>query len=116
MGWGLCEVLYLLRGATEGYLHYIDDCMMVEPVIFYLPRLLLLRFLPNKDFATVAEMLKQVFLSITLERKITVLRETLHIRSGDGSRSSGSLSTAVFVKCFCQLQHQQKLVFKNGCL
>jgi hypothetical protein len=95
------------------------SCDLQSTFHLFQPVLLLLRFLPNKDFATVAEILKQVFSSISLETKITVLRETLHIRSGDGSRSSGSegnlliwLTKAILsARCSpgCQDEHIDKL-------
>jgi hypothetical protein len=63
------------------------SCDLESTFHLFQPILLLLRFLPNKDFTTVTEILNQVFLSVSKEKKLAVILAILRLRV-EGQRAS----------------------------
>ncbi len=59
------------------------SCDLVSNFHLFCPVLLLLRFLPRKDFCTVVDILREVFSTIPNDQKLVVVSMTLHPRSTD---------------------------------
>lgn len=64
------------------------SCDLLSTYHLFQPILLLLRFLPNKDFAIVTEILNQVFLSVPKDKKLDVTMAILRSRVAEGSRAN----------------------------
>ncbi len=63
------------------------SCDLESTFQLFQPVLLLLRFLPNNDFSSVVEILRQVFLTISNEKKLAVVTSILRTRSSESSRA-----------------------------
>ncbi len=63
------------------------SCDLESSFQLFQPVLLLLRFLPNNDFSTVVEILRQVFVTISNQNKLAVVLAILRMRSSESSRA-----------------------------
>jgi hypothetical protein len=63
-------------------------CDLPSTYHLFQPILLLLRFLPQQDFTKVAEILRQIFMTISNQKKLAVVCEILALRNVEGSKIS----------------------------